>query len=273
MNHTSTFPALADVRASSSPEHRARLFYGAGAVVAVLLVLVGFHDFYLGGGRAYPQAREIDPAIRPLVLVHGFAMAGWILLFLAQSFLIPLGQRQLHIAMGPVALVLASCILVAGAMVNVESVRHSDPAMQLFAMTRKQFMAGGFSSLLLFAGLLGTGLWQRRRPEIHRPMMFLATLSLLDAAIGRIDAVNSLYQGTVFEILFGPSLGMLLLGAVLFVAKWCLTKRPDRWYLLGYGAVLFTSLIWIPLAKTTAWDYLASVLLRGQTHEPILLSL
>lgn len=262
MNRTSVPSANWQTEAAVRTDPKARLFYAAAAFILVLVVLMGFHDFYLGGGRAYPGGREIAPAIRTLVFVHGFAMAGWMLLFLAQSVLIPLGKRRLHMAMGPVALVLAACILVAGALVNVESVRHADPAMQLFAMSRKQFMLNGFTSLLLFAALLSAGLWQRRRPEIHRPMMLLATLSLMDAAIGRIDAVNALYQGTVFERIFGPSLGMLALGAALFVMKLGMTKKPDRWYLLGYGVVVFTSIVWIPLAKTSAWNRLANLLLQ-----------
>lgn len=262
MNHSASLSAIRRTQAETSAGHRARLFYAGAAALLVLLVLVGFHDFYLGGGRAYPAARKIAPEIRTLVFVHGFAMAGWILLYVVQTFLITTGNRRRHMAMGPLALLLAAGIVVAGAWLNVESVRHADPAMQLFGMTRKQFMASGFTSLLLFAGLLGVGLWQRWRPEIHRPMMFLATLSLLDAAIGRIDAVTELYQGTGWETLFGPSLGMLAFGAALFVLQWGLTKRPDRWYLLGYGAIVFTDAVWIPLAKTSAWDRLATVLLR-----------
>ena len=262
MNSAPAFPALGRSQADAGAEHRARWFYPAAAMLMGLLVLAGFHAFYLGGGRAYPGAREIVPEIRTLVFVHGFAMAGWILLFVVQSFLIPLGNRRLHMAMGPVALLLAACILVAGAMVNVESVRHSDPAMQLFALTRKQFMLNGFTSLLLFAGLLGAGLWHRRRPEIHRPMMLLATLSLIDAAMGRMDPVTALYQGTAWEKLFGPSLGMLVLGAALFVVKWGLTRRFDRWYLMGYSVIVIVSTVWIPLARTDGWDQVASRLLR-----------
>ncbi len=262
MNHTSALPALERIPVGSGTEHRARLFYIGAAFLMLLVVLIGFHDFYLGGGRAYPGAREIPPAIRTLVLVHGFAMAGWILLFLAQTILITAGQRRLHMAMGPVAVILAGCILVAGALLNVESTRLADPASQLFGMTRKQFMAGGFSSLLVFGGLLGVGLWRRRKPEIHRPMMFLATLSLLDAAVGRIDAVSALYAATVLERIFGPSLGMLALGAALFVLKWALAEKPDRWYLIGYAALVFANVAWIQVARTSAWDRFASVLLR-----------
>ena len=99
-------------------------------------------------------------------------------------------------AMGPAACALAVCILASGSLLNVESTRLADPESQLFAVTRKQFMAGGFANLFVFVAMMGVGLWRRRRPEIHRPMMLLATLGLLAAAIGRIDTVTRLYQGT-----------------------------------------------------------------------------
>ncbi len=64
----------------------------------------------------------------------------------------------------------------------------------LFVLTRKQFIVSAFANVFLFAAAFSFSLWHRRNPEIHRPMMLLTTLGLVDAAIGRIDAVSWLYQ-------------------------------------------------------------------------------
>ena len=126
----------------------------------------------------------------------------------------------------------------------------------------KQFMLLGFYTLFMFAAFVAVGIWYRRRPEIHRPMMLLATLSTMAPAIARIDALNALYQGTVLERIFGPSLGMLILGAAFCFVKWCVARTIDRWYVIGYGVLASTQLLTIQFARTRAWDQFASFLLR-----------
>ena len=114
----------------------------------------------------------------------------------------------------------------------------------------------------MFVAMMGVGLWRRRRPEIHRPMMLLATLGLLAAAIGRIDTVTRLYQGTALERVFADSLGMLVLGAVFVFVKSWMTRKLDKWFLIGYGALALANLAWVQIARTAAWDRVASVLLQ-----------
>jgi hypothetical protein len=126
----------------------------------------------------------------------------------------------------------------------------------------KQFMVLGFYTLLMFGAFVGVGVLYRRRPEIHRPMMLLATLSTMTPAIARIDALNAVYQGTVLERIFGPSLGMLVLGAAFCLMKWCIGRTVDRWYAIGYCVLAATQLLTIQFARTRAWDQFASFLLR-----------
>ncbi len=262
MNHNTTLSTAGDIQTGSSIQDRTRLFYVGVSCVMLLVMLIGFQDFVLRGGKAYPGAREIAPSIRNLVIFHGASMIGWMLLFLGQSLLIATGRRRLHMAMGPAAIALAVCILVSGSLVNVESTRLADPERQLFGVTNKQFMALGFAILFVFVAMMGAGLYWRRRPEIHRPMMLLATLGPLTAAIGRIDAVIRLYEGTALERVFADSLGMLVLGAIFFFVKWWMTRKPDKWYLIGYGALVLANLAAVQIARTAAWDRVATFLLR-----------
>jgi hypothetical protein len=230
-------------------------------LASLLIVLFGFQDFFFRGGRATPGAREIAPQIRTLVIIHGAFMSSWIVFFLAQTLLVATGRQRLHMAMGPVAFALAIGIVVTASWVNVESTRIAAPSSMLFTMTRKQFMASGFANVLLFTTTFSFGLWHRKRPDIHRPMMLLTTLGLLDAAIGRIDAVTRVYEGTVLERILGPEVGMLTLLLTLFLLKWAMEKKPDKWYLAGYGLIFVTHLASIQFARTAAWDRIASRLL------------
>ena len=164
--------------------------------------------------------------------------------------------------LGWLAVALATLILISGFWFNLASFRLAPPEFVLWTLTMKQFMVLGFYTLLIFAAFVAVGVLFRRRPEIHRPMMLLATLSTMTPAIARIDALNALYQGTTVETIFGPSLGMLILGAAFCLMKWCIAKTVDRCYVIGYGVLASTQLLTIQFARTRAWDQIASFLLR-----------
>ena len=81
----------------ASPE-RARLLYLGAAVLLLVLMFLGFQQFYLHG-RAYP-GRELTPPIRTLLILHGIGMTTWMLLFLVQPLLIVAGNRRVHMMLG-----------------------------------------------------------------------------------------------------------------------------------------------------------------------------
>jgi hypothetical protein len=204
MNHTSTLLSSGVAQARSYPRDKAKLFHLGTACVMLTAVLVGFQQFFFHG-RAV-SGRELTPGIRTWVIVHGISMTGWVLVFLVQSLLIATRRRRAHMRLGSIAAVLAVFILVSGLWFNLASFRLRPPGLVLWALTMKQFMLIGFYTLFMFAAFVTVGVIFRRRPEIHRPMMLLATLSTMAPAIARIDTLSALYQGTALERIFGPSL-------------------------------------------------------------------
>ena len=75
-----------------------RLFYSTAGAVFLLLMLIGFRHFIAAG--AHVDGSPIDPAIRPVVVLHGAAIAAWFVLFFAQALLITLRNRRLHMKLG-----------------------------------------------------------------------------------------------------------------------------------------------------------------------------
>jgi hypothetical protein len=197
-----------------------------------------------------------------LLIVHGIGMTTWMLLFLVQPLLIVAGNRRVHMMLGKVAVVLAACIVILGLRVGIESARVNPPDMRLWGLAPKQFMAVPVITILIFAGFVFAGVWKRRRPEVHRPMMLLAVLAVIPAAIDRIDPIQSLYRGTVWGTIFGPFFSMLMVGLCFLVVKCLLTRSWDRWFAMGYAGLVVTSALIMQLATMSAWDHFASFLLR-----------
>jgi hypothetical protein len=245
---------------NSVSRNPARLFYTSAAALLLVLMVLGFQHFYLHG-KAYP-GRELTPPIRNLLILHGIGMSAWMLLFLVQPLLIVTGNRRFHRMLGYMGAGLAACIVILGFRLGIEATLISPPELRIWGLSPKQFMAVPIVSILIFAGFVGIGVWQRRRPEVHRPMMLLASLAAMSAAVSRIDAISDLYRGTVWESLFGPFFSTLAIGALLLVIKWGMTCSFSRPFALGYAGLVAANVGIIQLATTSAWDEVASYLLR-----------
>src|SRR5512143_1036283 len=202
MNSSQTLPFDNPQAKEPALPNRARLFYTGAAALLLILMVLGFQQFYLHG-KAFPN-RELTPPIRTLLILHGTAMSAWMLLFLAQPLLIVSGNRRVHMMLGRVGAVLAACIVFLSLRVGIEAARVNPPDMKLWGLVPKQFMAIPVISILIFAVFVIVGVWNRRRPEVHRPMMLLGVLAVVPAAVDRIDAIRSLYSGTVWGTIFGP---------------------------------------------------------------------
>ena len=237
-----------------------RFFYSAAAVLLLVLTVTGFQLFYFHG-QAYP-GRPLTPPIRTLVITHGIAMSVWILFSIVQPFLIATGGRRRHMALGRIAAVFAIVLVVLGVKLGIESARVAPPGMMFGPLTPKQFMAVPVLTAILFGIFVAIGVLARKRPAVHRPMMFMATMTAAGAAISRIDFLNHLYAGTVFERIFGILFFTVVIAGAVLLAKCLVFRAFDRWLAAGFGVLTLWLLLITHGAPTAAWDSIAGLLLR-----------
>jgi hypothetical protein len=102
-----------------------------------------------------------------------------------------MGNRRRRMAIGTAGAVLASVIVLLGTTVAPLSVRFSPKIYTPFGGPRF-FLALMLAEVLLFGAFVGIGLAYRRRAEIHRPMMLLATIVILSGALGRFPYVEAI---------------------------------------------------------------------------------
>jgi hypothetical protein len=158
-----------------------RRFFTAMAIVAAITVFAGFAPTYFLKG-AFGA-----PALPLLVHVHGLLFTSWILLFVTQTSLVAVRRTDIHRRLGILGAVLASAMVVVGLMTAIAAARRgASPAGGPPAL---QFLVIPFGDILVFASLIGTGLYFRRQPQIHKRLLLLATISLLTAAIARLPHV------------------------------------------------------------------------------------
>jgi hypothetical protein len=238
---------------------RGRFFYPACAGTFLFLMVIGFLPFY-HGGKAY-GGHDLPHSIRTLTILHAMSMTAWVLLFQMQTALIAMGRHQCHKIMGRVGALLALSILLLGWRMAMAAALISPPDLSIAGLLPRQFMIVPVFNILAFAALTLLGLSLRRHSHAHRPLMLLATLATLSAAISRIDFVTMLYQGTMWQRLFGPFFGMLVLGGLFLVISLLVNRRLDYWYAGGYAVLVAGAALTLSLAKTNGWDAIALWLL------------
>ena len=231
-----------------------RLFYVIAGSVMLVATAVGFR-FFLVHGRGFGGG-EITRQIVPLVVVHGLAMFSWIVLFLVQSIFILNGNPRLHMRIGVGGAVLAGVIVPLGSVSAILSARHNPELYQPFAGARF-FLATMLGEMLAFGVLVGVAVIYRRRPEIHRPMMLLASLMIISGSLGRCPYIGDFAIRPPLYAL-GPA---LVLGALFLLLLLGMTRKLNRWYTLGYSGIVIASCTFIVIGHSAWWNQLAGAIL------------
>jgi hypothetical protein len=237
-----------------------RYFYSASAILLFVLMFIGFQNFYLHG-KAFPN-RPLAPPVRGLLIAHGTAMTLWMVLFVVQPLLVAGGNKRMHMTLGKIGAVLAACIIGLGMYTAIQSAKFTPPEVRIWGLPGKNFMAVPVISILVFAGYVALGVITRKKPAIHRPMMFMAVLSTMSAPIARIDWLSSLYHMTIWERVFGPFFMTLVIGAILFALKTILTRSFDRIFAIAFVALIALNWFNWAIAPTDAWLSVANALTK-----------
>jgi hypothetical protein len=258
MDHEQTITPQTGPTEGVSSRNHPRFFYSSAAFLLLLFMLWGFSLFYLQG-KAYP-GRPLTPPIRSLVIAHGVAMTLWMLLFIVQPLLIMTRNHRTHMRLGLFGTGLAAVATLLGINLSIASARVTPPEWRLWGLDPKQFMMISLSSILLFAVFVAIGILRRRKPDVHRPMMLLASLSILPPSMDRIPMIHNLFEGTVMGNFFGAYASSLVVGLLLIGVHSSLTRKPNRSLAIGYGAVVIVAFSAMQLAPTAAWASLAELL-------------
>lgn len=156
-----------------------RHFHAAMAWLFVIVAVTGFAPCSLAivSGRM---------AIPPLVVhLHAAVMASWVVLLAVQATLSLSGRMDLHRKWGLASLVIAPLVLTM--LIAVTLVRQNDAAGTAAGPVVNNILFLQIRSILLFPTFFIWALRTRRTdPEMHKRMILLATLMLLDAAIARM---------------------------------------------------------------------------------------
>jgi len=177
-----------------------------------LFAIPAFWPSYLSRIGAEPQIR---------VHLHGAVMAAWLLLLIAQAFLIRSGRRTVHRALGKVSYVLAPLIVLAMLTLGHYRIQESKgelPADFLY------FFYVQWALLSLFVISYALAIYNRKTPQVHARFMACTALAVFDPIFARLIYNNLGIDIPLTQVLtYGFVDGVLLL---LSIVDWRRGFRP-----------------------------------------------
>ena len=157
---------------------RERWFYLAMSIAALVTVFAGFsRTYYL---RPYFNTAPLIP----LLHLHGVVFSSWLVLFLVQTTLVAAHRTDIHRRLGVLGGVIAALMILIGFSTAV--IRAAQGANPVPGVSPLSFLVVPIFDILVFATLVGAGLYYRRRPDVHKRLLLLGTIAILAAAIARL---------------------------------------------------------------------------------------
>lgn len=232
-----------------------RWIYVFMAAWFIVIVLVGFiPDAMMKVAMVKAGAR---PPFPPVLHVHAALMGSFLVLLLAQTWLMATGRKALHMQLGIVGMVLAAALVVAGfvlaptmyyqvwggANFGSPQVRQAlAPVLPIVENILLLQMAAGF----MFALFITIALTARdRNAGIHKRMVILAIAVPLGAAIDRMSWLPSTMPASPLA----TDLYVLLAVAPMFVWDVIRNKRVHKAYWIWFP--VFTV---VTIAVNVLWD-------------------
>lgn len=223
-----------------------RIYFAAFSFAALLLIFWAFAPSYFLRGIYHRP----DP--QPFIIVHGALMTGWVLLFVLQAALVSSGRRSWHMTLGVAGLAYAALLVPIGCIAVTTSAAREVHGHTDMMLPELNVLGISLMQMLLFGTFVAAAGFDRRRPDYHKRLIVIATLSVLPNAIVRLTL-----NVPVFSFI-QTNLGILNLWAVfcfvIIAADAIRTRRLHPVFAWGgatMGAALY--LTWA-ISRTSAWD-------------------
>ena len=235
-------------------------FYVRMATACLVVAVAGFAPTYW-----VPMLRgTLD--VHPLAHLHAAVFYGWLLLLIKQSSLASAGRLARHRSLGMLGVALATAMQFVGIGIAIDTIRELDAAG--LGEQGRRFSIVPLTAAPFFAGMFALAVAKARNRELHNRLILVATISLLQAAVGRWFVLllapppPAGFTGPLIPppvaVTIMPGLVADLLIAVAMIHDRRTRGRIHPAYLIGGAAVLFLQVIRVPLSTTTAWAHVVN---------------
>lgn len=238
---------------TSSPSYRRvsdhRYFLWAGVTCAAVMA-AGFAQSY------FLRRFFVSEALPWLLHAHGLLMTLWFVVFFVQTQLIAVHRVDLHRRVGWLSCGLAALMVAVTATVFIKAARRQlDPFPD--TVTWQGFLLVQIVVIASFAAFFAAAVLLRKKPDVHKRLMLLATFSIIPAAVTRVP-LNFIEQGSLWTANNTSDALMLICIAVDVIRN----RRLHPVFLWGGLLVVVSHSLSILVGNTVTWARVAAVVVR-----------
>jgi hypothetical protein len=243
--------------ARARTDARATKFYLYMALSCAAVAFLGFAPTYW-----LPMASKALK-VNPVIHVHGAIFFTWSIFLVFQTWLASSGRIARHRSVGMIGVSLATAMTIFGTFATINAMKESAAigmrgegiAFAIVPLGGIAFFAVSFTLAIVYV----------RRPDFHKRLIVLASVSILDAAIARWFLTFLAPPGTVgpppVAVTIPPAIVAFLLVVVAMIYDWRTRGRPHAVYVIGGTALLLIKLLNLPLSASQPWKDFAGGLL------------
>jgi hypothetical protein len=195
----------------------------------------------------------------PILHIHGMIFFTWTLFYFVQTTLVAAGRTPDHRAWGVAGVSLATAMGFTVVLAAINSMKVAE-AIGMGDAARR-FSVVSLTALVSFGVLFTLAIVNNRKPEVHKRLMILAMLPLMQAATARIFLTFFAPPGAVGPppvfVAIPPGLLVCLLGVVAMVHDWRTRGKVHPVYLIGLPVVLAQIVLTVPIAASDQWMAIA----------------
>lgn len=191
----------------------------------------------------------------PIQHLHGTFFFAWYLFFLAQTVMAATGRIASHRRWGLAGISIATAMIFTMVMVTLDGI---DIARALgHEAEARHFAIVPLGSVPLFALFFAAAIVNVHRPDVHKRLMVLASVPLLQAAMARVFVTILAPPGAAVPppvaATIAPGIAVDLLLVAAMVHDWR-TRGKVHWvYVVGIALVLVKQLTVVPLSQSEIW--------------------
>lgn len=212
--------------------------FALAALLASLLALVGFWPTYFGPMLAGTNDASL------IIHVHAAVFVAWLALFIAQAAFAATGRLALHMRLGPWLFGFGVLVIAMGLITAFN--RFGYYLVEGDMVTARNKLFGPLRDMIVFTPFLAAGWIYRRRPEIHKRIMLVATNVLLIAAVSRMGFLGRPVPTPLFLLVWPLPM------YIAMVYDYATKRLIHPVYVIGFAAMAAMRLV-VPLRDGEPW--------------------
>ncbi len=202
-------------------------FFFIAHLVLLVALFVGFsQSFYL---RPLFSTHPLPT----MLYVHGAVLTSWFLLTAMQGWLIRTRHLSLHRKLGYAIAAYAAVVIIMAAVADAQMASEIDSA----ADPENIVVWANLFTLILFATFVTLAVVLRKRPDMHKRLVLMASISIVGPALARFSVWPIFPGGFSARPFYGIG-GLLLLFGSLIVYDLVTRRRPHPASWIGAVAIV-----------------------------------